>query len=55
MSNDINDVLGVSTAKHSDTTNPSLTKKYPALRTFSGIISIIAWIIALLTFIIVLV
>lgn len=54
MSNDINDVLGVSTPKHADASQQGFAKKYPALRTLSGVIAVIAWIAALATLIIVL-
>ena len=54
MSNDINDVLGLSNSqKQPDSSTQGLTKKYPALRTLSGIIAFIAWTVAILALIIV--
>lgn len=53
MANDINEALGLATSKPTDTTNQGFLKKYPALRTLSGIIAFIAWTIPVLTLIIV--
>lgn len=50
MSNDINDALGISgDEKQPDNTNAGIARKYPALRTLSGILTFIAWLIAVLT------
>lgn len=54
MNNDINDVLGISAQTHTDTSNQNISKKYPALRTLSVIIAIIAWLVAFATIIIIL-
>jgi hypothetical protein len=51
---DINDALGLAgTASQPNTSNLNVGRKYPALRALSTILSIIAWLVAIFTVIVV--